>query len=96
MAKSIVPVIFRSRDVLLSVCAKCDGDGKALRRAIKRELKARGRGKSVCVVASSCLEICPKNAIGIAIADRRSDAGASYFAIDERDVDIANVIDLIA
>lgn len=96
MPKSIVPVTFRSRDVLLSVCAKCDGDGRALRRAIKRELKARGRGKSVRVVASTCLDICPKRAVGIAIVDRRADAGGRYFAIDDRDVDIAQVIDLIA
>ena len=95
MAKSIVPVTFRSRDVLLSVCAKCDGDGKALRREIKRELKTRGRGKSVRVVASTCLDICPKRAVGIAIVDRRAGAGARYFAIEDRDIDITQVIDLI-
>lgn len=92
----IVPATFRARDVLVSVCSKCDGDGKALRSSMKRELKARGRGTSVRVVASSCLDLCPKRAVGIAIVDRRGEAGARYFAIDERHADIASVIDLIA
>jgi len=43
MAKPIVSVSRRPQSVLVAVCAKCDGDGKALRREMKRDLKARGR-----------------------------------------------------
>ncbi|GAC1397213.1 MAG: hypothetical protein NVS3B17_13270 [Vulcanimicrobiaceae bacterium] len=81
MAKPIVTAVFRKRDVLIAVCKACDGDGKALRRSLERALADRGRGKTVRVVASSCLDVCPKNAVAVAVADRRRLAGVEYFAL---------------
>lgn len=50
---------------LLAVCKECAGEPKPLRQALKRVLKERGR-RDVRVVASSCLDVCPKRAATVA------------------------------
>lgn len=53
------------------VCKKCmkkqrdgvDGEGTALRKWLRRALKRAGLGKSVRVVETSCLDLCPKQGI---------------------------------
>lgn len=52
---------------LIAVCGKCDGDSKSLRRAIKDELKSRGE-RDARVVRTSCLDICPKHAVTVAVS----------------------------
>ncbi len=47
------------------MCKECAGEPKALRKALKQVLKARGR-RDVRVVASSCLDVCPKRATTVA------------------------------
>lgn len=70
------------RDTLVSVCRKCSGDGPALKAALKREFDRRGYGKTVRVVKSSCLDICPKRAVAVAVADdRKREGGVRYFTV---------------
>ncbi len=70
------------RDTLVSVCHTCSGDGSALRSALKKEFKRRGCGKTVRVVKSSCLDICPKRAVAVAVAhDRALGNGVRYFSV---------------
>jgi hypothetical protein len=52
---------------LVSVCAKCDGDGKSLARALKSELKRQGV-RGVRVTRSTCLDVCPKRAVAVAVS----------------------------
>jgi hypothetical protein len=47
------------------VCRECAGEPKPLRKALKQVLKERGR-RDVRVVASSCLDVCPKRATTVA------------------------------
>lgn len=95
MPKPIVHASFRSRDALVSVCRACDGDGKALRRALEAELKERGLQKRVRVVSSSCLDVCPKRAIAIAISDRRNVPGTQYVAVGDARKGSAAIVDLL-
>ena len=70
------------RDTLVSVCAKCSGDGPALRAALKREYKRTGLAKHVRVVKTSCLGLCPKRAVAVAVAgDQVASAGIRYFVV---------------
>lgn len=66
--KSVREISAKWDDVLL-VCRKCSRkvhggfgkkDGQRLEKALKSELKGRGRYK---VVSVPCLDICPKNAV---------------------------------
>ncbi len=80
---------------LVAVCAKCDGDPKALRRRLKREFKDRGAKGSVRVVASSCLDLCPKRSVAIAVSDDRGAvAGARYYVV-AADADASEVVSRI-
>ncbi len=47
---------------LVLVCRACDGDAKGLRRGLKTALAEAGLRKGVRVVASGCLDVCPKRA----------------------------------
>ena len=61
------------QDVIL-VCGKCskkldggfgaDGDA-SLARALKRELRGSGRRRSVRVIETKCLGLCPKGAVTV-------------------------------
>ncbi len=96
MTKPIAIAAFRSRDALVSVCAKCDADGKTLRRAIKAELKARGISKRTRVVGTSCLDLCPKDAVAVAVADRRAEPGVRYYAVAGSDLGARALADALA
>lgn len=59
---------------LLVVCSKCSkklggGFGEdgadSLARALKRELRASGRRRTVRVIESKCLGLCPKGAVTV-------------------------------
>ena len=93
MAKPIVSISRRPQSVLVTVCAKCDGDGRALRRAMKRDLEGREHRAAVRVVATSCLDLCPKRAVAIAIA--RDAEPTAYYVVDERTAHVRDVVDLI-
>ena len=75
--KSVTAAKAPAPDVLF-VCQKCD-DGKALRRALKRESKALGRKGAVRVVASGCLDVCPKQ--GVTVASTSSERVATYAVV---------------
>jgi (2Fe-2S) ferredoxin len=47
---------------LVLVCRACDGDAKGLRRGLKTAFAEAGLQKRVRVVASGCLDVCPKRA----------------------------------
>lgn len=95
MTESIVPADIVARDVLVAVCTKCEGDGKALRRALKRAFKDRGFAKRARLVSTSCLDVCPKRAVAVAICDRRRGAGASLYAVAGKGDGVKAVVDLI-
>lgn len=95
MPKPIVPAVPRSRDALVSVCTKCDGDGKALRRALKVALEERGVKKGTRVVGTSCLDVCPKRAIAVAISDRRGEPGTRYYAVADTRAGCDAIVELI-
>ena len=60
------PVAARVRyATIIAVCKECHGEPKPLRKALKRVMKERGR-RDVRVVASSCLDVCPKRATTVA------------------------------
>ncbi len=70
--------------MLVAVCAKCDGDTKAVRAALKSSCKRAG--KRVRVVKVSCLDICPKRAVAVAVARDGTAPGTAYFVVrDEAD-----------
>jgi NADH:ubiquinone oxidoreductase subunit E len=63
---------------VVMVCTKCskkivghDGIADDMKKDLKGELKEL-RGKAVRVVTSSCLDVCPKNRMALAIATRNN------------------------
>jgi predicted metal-binding protein len=74
MTKSSLVTARLRRAPPVLVCKKCLSridDGKALRKALKSELKARSRAqgtKPPRVVLTGCLGICPKRAVVVASA----------------------------
>jgi hypothetical protein len=95
--KSSVLTVRLRRPPPVLVCKKCLGrvaDGKALRKALKSELKRRGSAggsKPPRVVLTGCLGICPKRAVAVASAATMArgevlllaDAGAAVAAADK-------------
>ncbi|GAC1420924.1 MAG: hypothetical protein NVSMB5_13740 [Candidatus Velthaea sp.] len=63
---AIKPVKAAAEDVLF-VCQKCEG-GKQLRRSLKDAIKESGRKREVRVVASGCMDVCPKHTVTLARA----------------------------
>lgn len=74
---------------IVFVCSKCTKrqDRGSFRRDLKRALKEHGN-KNVRVVASTCLDVCPRHAITLAIAH---DLGAvhPHLRVVDRQADIA-------
>lgn len=64
---------------VLFVCAECGG-GKSERRRLKTAVKEAGRKHEVRVVASGCLDICPKHGVTVAHASRS--LPTSYAIVD--------------
>lgn len=60
------------RSSLVMVCQECDGvrgfGPKQVRKALKSKAKADLPHKAVRVVSVSCLDVCPKRAITVAVA----------------------------
>lgn len=66
---------------VLFICAECmrrgdDDELSSLRKWLKRELKSRGLKKRLRVVECSCLDLCPKRGVVLALgselaADRK-------------------------
>ncbi len=73
-SKSPIPVARPRRAPPVLVCRKClarAADGKAMKRALKSELKLRGAAEGVKrarLVMTGCLGICPKRAVVAASA----------------------------
>ncbi|GAC1405719.1 MAG: hypothetical protein NVSMB64_10800 [Candidatus Velthaea sp.] len=63
---------------VLFICQKCDG-GKALRRTLKAAIKESGRKRAVRVVASGCLDVCPKQGVTVARASTGRPATYAVF-----------------
>ena len=64
-------------EAVVMVCTKCSrkivGDealADTMKKALKLSFKEAGLGKSVRSVTSSCLDICPKDRVAIAVARR--------------------------
>jgi hypothetical protein len=47
---------------IVLVCRECDGDGKRLRNRLREAAADAGLRKTVRVVMSGCLDVCPKRA----------------------------------
>jgi len=60
------------RSSLVLVCGECDGvrgyGPKQVRKALKEAAKAELPAKAVRVVSVSCLDVCPKRAVTVAVA----------------------------
>jgi hypothetical protein len=57
------------RSVVL-VCRECEHRvARRLKGALKDELRARGYGKAVRVVETSCLDVCPSRGATVAVAN---------------------------
>lgn len=57
---------------IIAVCRACDGYEKPLRRGIKDAVAAAGLRRRVRVIASSCLDICPKGGTAVLVATTRA------------------------
>lgn len=72
---------------LVAVCGECSGRDprpKAVRTAIREALRAAGGKRSARVVETSCLDLCPKKAVAVAVA-RRSGAAMSCHVVSDDD-----------
>lgn len=77
-------------DSLIMVCTKCgnqfnNSSGTEAPDRIKSELKIKTKqefGEAIRVISTSCLNICPKNKIAIAVARKKTDKVFEAFAVD--------------
>lgn len=77
-------------DAVIMVCEKCSrkmtGDVEHTQE-IKKELKGLFKnkyGKKVRVITSSCLDVCPKDRIAIAVASRASGNNFQVYTVGEK------------
>jgi hypothetical protein len=71
---------------LVAVCGECSGRDprpKALRKHIRRALRAAGPKRAVRVVEVSCLDLCPKRAVAVLVA-RVGDGGVTCHVVGAR------------
>jgi predicted metal-binding protein len=65
------------------ICEKCgkgaDFSGRDLKQEIRARLKEDGRKGEVRVVLSSCLDLCPKDGITVAVASTARSKPTSFF-----------------
>jgi predicted metal-binding protein len=80
-------------EAVVMVCTKCSrkivGDeslADSFKKTLKSSFKENGFGKSVRTVTSSCLDICPKERVAIAVLRRNAGTRAITVSpkIDER------------
>ncbi|MDD4976301.1 MAG: hypothetical protein PHY93_18225 [Bacteriovorax sp.] len=77
-------------DTIVMVCSKCgsqfkDTHSQESPERMKSELKSKAKselGKSVRVITTSCLNICPVDKIAIAVATTKEPAVFKAYAVD--------------
>jgi NADH:ubiquinone oxidoreductase subunit E len=76
-------------EAVVMVCTKCSrkivGDeslADSIKKTLKHSFKEAGFGKNVRSVTSSCLDICPKDRVAIAIVRRH--AGTRAITVDPK------------
>ncbi len=76
-------------EAVVMVCTKCSrkivGDeslADSMKKTLKSSFKENGYGKSVRSVTSSCLDICPKDRMAIAVV--RRNAGTRAVTVDKK------------
>lgn len=77
---------------MLIVCRACESDPKSLRRQLRDAARARAGKRAIRVVASSCLDLCPNDAVAVACAA----GGTTRYAIVPPGTDPAGVLELLA
>ncbi len=82
----------KGREALLIVCRACESDPKSLRRQLRDAARARAGKRAIRVVASSCLDLCPNDAVAVACAA----GGTTRYAIVPPGTDPAGVLELLA
>jgi len=80
----------KGREALLIVCRACESDPKSLRRQLRDAARARAGKRAIRVVASSCLDLCPNDAVAVACAA----GGTTRYAIVPPGTDPAGVLEL--
>ncbi|MEQ9503458.1 MAG: hypothetical protein RIT81_41765 [Deltaproteobacteria bacterium] len=68
------------------VCHECDGKKprpKAVRAFLKDGVKAGGAKRSLRVVESECLDLCPKRAVAVCVA--RVASGSTFHELEDDD-----------
>ncbi len=77
------------------VCTKCSrkivGDealADSIKKVLKTSFKDAGMGKNVRTVTSSCLDICPKDRVAIAVARRNDGTRGITVEADINDRDL--------
>lgn len=86
-AKSSIKTARLRRAPPVLVCRKClkrAGDGRALKRALKSELKHGSRARTIKpprVVLTNCFGICPKRAV--VVASERTLHRGEYLLLDD-------------
>jgi len=81
----------KGREALLIVCRACEGDPKLLRKRLRVAARSRLGKRAVRVVASSCLDLCPGDAVAVACAI----GGTMRYAIVPPGADPAAVLELL-
>lgn len=66
MGKAVRPAKTKWREVIL-VCAKCSGEPSVVRKALKKIAKKLGDGQALRVVETSCLGLCPRRGVTVAL-----------------------------
>jgi len=60
------------------VCEKCGhNDARALKSELKEKIKSRGLKGEVKVVLTSCMDLCPKDGVSVALV--KADAPPAFF-----------------
>lgn len=99
----ITPVDKTVSEALILVCEKCgkklatgdENPARALQLAMKEEIKATGRKGQIRAVSSSCLDVCPKDEIAIAIMGTNSHIKNGFF-FTVKDASEKNATEILA
>jgi (2Fe-2S) ferredoxin len=72
-------------EALILICEKCSKHSRDLQQAMKKEIKNNGDSKKVRAVLTSCMNVCEDDCITVAVV--KTDEGAQYFTVDDREED---------
>ncbi len=83
---------------MVSICEKCGkragGSGKnvshRLASRLKRQVKREFSKGDVRIVLTSCMDICPDNAVAVTIAPSAPGIGASFVIVDIDDLEASS------